>query len=86
VCVKCCYFCTLYSRVGRFLTKIWFWMKVPLEYIPFYEKVLKIAKKKFFGQVTSWGKVILYGVKHYIRVQNFFSHNMGFMGIKKRRI
>jgi hypothetical protein len=35
------------SRVGRFLTKTWFWMKVPSEYIHFYEKVPKIAKKNF---------------------------------------
>jgi hypothetical protein len=37
-----------YNRVGGFLTKIWFWMKVPLEYIHFYEKVPKIATKKSF--------------------------------------
>jgi hypothetical protein len=59
-------FTWLAIRVGRFLTKIWFWMKVPSEYIHFYEKVPKIAKTKIFSQVTSWGKVIL------CRVQNFF--------------
>jgi hypothetical protein len=58
----------LYSRVGRFLTKIWFWIRVPLEYIHLYvKKYRKQQKKKFVGQVTFWGKV-----KHYIRVQNFF--------------
>jgi hypothetical protein len=36
---------TMYSRVGRFMTKIWFWMRVPLEYIHFYVKVPKPAKK-----------------------------------------
>jgi hypothetical protein len=30
------------------------------------------SNKKCFGQVTFWGKVILYRVKHYIRVPKFF--------------
>jgi hypothetical protein len=68
---------SLYSRVDRFSTKIWFWMRVPLECSHFYVKVPKTANK-CFCQVTFWGKVMLFRVKHYIKVQKFsFSHNMG---------
>jgi hypothetical protein len=40
-------FVHMHYRVGRFLTKIWFWMEVPLEYIHFYVKIPKTAKKSF---------------------------------------
>jgi hypothetical protein len=33
--------------VGRFLTNIWFWIRVPLEFIHFYVKVPKTASVKW---------------------------------------
>jgi hypothetical protein len=61
-------------------------MKVPSEYIHFYEKVPKIAKKIFF-----WSSDLL-RKGHSLRGQalykgpKFCFHTMGFMGIKRRRV
>jgi hypothetical protein len=52
------------------------------EYIHLYLKVLKKANKDVW--LTDFLRKGLCGVKHYIRVQNFFLHNMGFMGNKRR--
>jgi hypothetical protein len=72
----------LYSRVGRFLTKIWFWIRVPLEYIHLYvKKIPKTAKKK-----VCWSNDVLRKGQALYKSPKFFSHNMGFMGIKRRRI
>jgi hypothetical protein len=50
-----------------------FWRKFEFEWeyswntvYSFLCKITENSKKKFFGQVTFWGKVILWGIKHYI--------------------
>jgi hypothetical protein len=78
-------FMKLGGRVGRFLTKIWFWMKVPSEYVHFYEKIPKIAQKNclvkwppeersfFAGSSTiQVSKIFVsyYGVYGYQKTQN----------------
>jgi hypothetical protein len=60
-----------------------FFMRVPLEYMPFYRK----QQKKFF--LVKWPSkersFFAGSSTTCIRVQLFF-HNTGFMGIKRRRI
>jgi hypothetical protein len=43
------------------------------------------AKKYFFGPLASSAEVMIFWVMHNIEAKNFF-HNVGFMGIKRRRI
>jgi hypothetical protein len=50
------------------------------------EKVWEIAIKKFFNQSNFIAEVITFRVMQYIRGQKFFFHNVGLMGIKRRRI
>jgi hypothetical protein len=47
-------------------------------------KSTKNSKKEFFGQVTFWGKVMFFGVKHYIyKGPKFYFHDMGLKGTSK---
>jgi hypothetical protein len=71
--------------VGRFLTKIWFWMRVPLESINFYVKIPKTAKKVFGSSDLLRKGHSLRGQAPYKGPKFFFSHNMGFMVVKRRK-
>jgi hypothetical protein len=52
--------------------------EVPLRFVTYLSKVMKINDK------NNWVKT--FWVTHYVEVQNFFSHNMDFMVIRRRRI
>jgi hypothetical protein len=55
-------------------------------FVGFHEKVRKTTEKKCFGQQISRRKVMEY-IDHPVHMsQKFFLQNIGFMGIKKRRI
>jgi hypothetical protein len=57
-----------------------------MEYIHFYEKVPKIAKKVFWSSDLLRKGHSLQGQALNKGQKFVFLHNMGFMGIKKRRI